>query len=244
MQNLLEVNKIYLGDCLELMKEIPTSSIDAIISDPPFTMTGSSSNGRGAIADDQFFDYWWRAVCVELARILKPSAEGFIWCDWKTAHVISNGFKPKMQEYTFKVSQLIYHYREHIGMGQPFRSSVDMIAYIRGPESEAKRISSSTPNFISSFWQYGKHQHHPAEKDVDICKKLCEWCSDPNDIIIDPFAGSGTSCIASKLMGRQYIGIEKEEIFQKIAENRLYNTTSTNDFLNIGSKQKCITLYD
>jgi site-specific DNA-methyltransferase (adenine-specific) len=214
------LDKIICGDCLEVMRDIPDNFIDAIITDPPFVFAGGISNGRSSIADTQFFLHWWRDVCKHLNRILKPTGEGFIWCDWKSAPTIALGLVQR-QRYTLRASQMLYHYREMPGQGKPFRSSVDLIMYIRGKKSDGHRIPNTTHNMISKYWYYGRHPHHSAEKDPEICEKLIEWCSDEQSIIIDPFAGAGATLIACKRLNRHYIGIEKEPEYCAIAENRL-----------------------
>lgn len=120
---------------------------------------------------------------------------------------------------------MLYHYREMPGMGSPFRSSVDMIAYIRGPKAEDKgRIPNTTHNMISKYWYYGKHDNHPAEKDPEIVKKLLEWCSDEGMAVIDPFMGSGTTGVACRQTNRRFIGIEMEERYYEKAKKRIAET--------------------
>jgi site-specific DNA-methyltransferase (adenine-specific) len=215
-----EAGVIYCGDCLEILPRM--NIIDAIITDPPFAMAGGISCGSSSQLDTQFFLHWWRSVSKELSRIGKPEGEGFVWCDWKTAAIIAAGFKPTNQTYDFwRVSQMLFHYREMPGQGQPFRSSVDQIAYIRGPKSKGERITRTTHNFISKYWYYGKHENHPAEKDPDLAQQLIRWCSDESNIILDPFLGSGTTAVAAKELGRKFIGIEISEEYCKIAVKRL-----------------------
>jgi site-specific DNA-methyltransferase (adenine-specific) len=211
---------LYQGDCLEIMKKIPSESINSVITDPPFAFAGGSSNGRSSIADDQFFLYWWKDVCKELDRILMQDGDGFIWCDWRTTAIIAKGFNIG-QTYNWRVAQMIYHYREMPGQGQPFRSSVDMIAYCRGEKSKNKRILNTTHNMISKYWYYGKHPNHPAEKDVEIVKQLLAWCTDENMTVIDPFMGSGTVGLACVYSNRNFIGIEIEPKYFDIAKKRI-----------------------
>jgi site-specific DNA-methyltransferase (adenine-specific) len=220
-----QIDQIICGDCLELMKELPSASIDGIITDPPFAFAGGISNGTSSQVSSQFFDHWWKDICKELLRVLKPNGEGFIWCDWKTAPSISLGFQPTQQTYNYwRVSQMLYHYREMPGQGKPFRSSVDMIAYVRGPESTGQRIPNTTHNHISKYWYYGKHEFHPAEKDPELCEMLIGWCSDLGAIILDPFSGSGTTAIACKRSGRHFIGFEISEEYCQIAQKRIAET--------------------
>jgi site-specific DNA-methyltransferase (adenine-specific) len=204
------------------MQTIEDSSIDAIITDPPFAFAGGYSNGRSSMADDQFFLYWWKDICKELNRILKPEGEGFIWCDWRTAQSFSKGFNFG-QKYSWRMSQIVYHYREMPGQGTPFRSSVDMIAYIRGPKSDGHRIENTTHNFISKYWYYGKHPFHPAEKDPELIDQLLRWCSNEGDTIIDPFMGSASVGVACEKSQRKFIGIEIDPEFFEVAKGRLKN---------------------
>jgi site-specific DNA-methyltransferase (adenine-specific) len=211
---------LHLGDCIEYLKALPDASFDALVTDPPFTFAGGLSNGRTSMADDQFFLYWWRAVCQELNRVLKPDGEGFIWCDWRSAAVLARGFAQD-QVSTWRVSQMLYHYREMPGMGQPFRSSVDMIAYVRGPKAKSARIPNTTHNLLSKYWYYGKHEHHPAEKDPELAAQLILWCSDPGMSVLDPFCGSAAIGVGCAMTGRVYTGIEVEETHHGTAERRL-----------------------
>jgi site-specific DNA-methyltransferase (adenine-specific) len=212
---------IYHGDCLELLHQAPFALIDALVTDPPFAFAGGLSNGMNGSADDQFFRHWWRDVCKRLAGCLLPEAEGFIWCDWKTASAFAEGFERTDNAKPFRVAQMLYHYREMPGMGQPFRNSVDMIAYLRGPKAKGGRIPNTTHNMISQYWYYGAHEFHPSEKSVDMAEKLVAWCSNHGDLVLDPFAGSGTILLAAKNLGRQAIGIEIEEKYCEIAAERL-----------------------
>jgi DNA modification methylase len=113
---------------------------------------------------------------------------------------------------------MLYHYREMPGQGQPFRNSVDMIAYLRGPKSTGERIENTTHNWISKYWYYGKHPNHPAEKDAELVETLLDWCSDPGDVVLDPFMGSGTVGVAC---------INTERRFQKAQMEQLALTEAT-----------------
>lgn len=211
---------IYHGDCLDILESL--RGLNAIITDPPFAFTGGISNGRSSECSGQFFLHWWRDVCTGIQKAADPAGSGFIWCDWKTAHIIAEGFKPREQVYDFwRVPQMLFHYREMPGQGQPFRSSVDMIAYARGPKHKDPPIPNTTHNMISQYWYYGKHEYHPAEKSVDLCRTLLGFCSKEGDTILDPFAGSMTTAIACKQTGRKCIAIELEEHFCEIGASRI-----------------------
>lgn len=213
---------VVLGDCLDVLAQYPDNSFDALITDPPFALAGGISNGLSSHVDGQYFLFWWRAICAQLARVLKPQGEGFIWCDWRSAALIAEGFQAKTQTYdVWRVSQIVHHYREMPGQGNPFRNSVDMIAYVRGPKSSGARILKTTHNFVSKYWYYGKHDHHPAEKDPEICMQLLQWCSDEGALVLDPFMGGGSTAIACARTGRGFFGIERDDLFYQTAEQRI-----------------------
>lgn len=223
--NLQSRNQLILGDCLEKMKDIPSNSIDAVITDPPFAMAGGISNGYTSKSDSQFFEYWFSDVCKELIRVIKPTGCMFIWCDWRTIGIIDKCLQKSSDAYDgWYISQELIHDRKMIGMGKPFRNQTDKIAFIRGRKTDYKeRIPNTQPNIISEYWYYGKHDFHPSQKDVEMAKKLVIWASDENDIILDPFGGSGTTVIACINTKRDYICIEKDDNYFSIMEERVKN---------------------
>lgn len=212
---------LYHGDCLEILDALP-HRCGALITDPPFAFTGGISNGRSSEASDQFFTHWWRSVCDKATRAIGADGSGFVWCDWRTAGPIAQGFTRKEEQSyePWRVSQMLFHYREMPGQGSPFRSSVDMVAYCRGPEHRNPPISASQHNLISSFWRYGKHEHHPSEKSIKLAGMFVDWSTGNGRAVLDPFAGSGTVLLAAKARGIDAVGIEMEEHFCEVIANR------------------------
>ena len=106
-------------------------------------------------------------------------------------------------------------------MGQPFRNAVEMLAFAPGP-----RWASQMPKDISTLieepWPYGYKQHHGAEKPVPLIERLLKLVDPgPGLRVLDPFAGSGSTLVAAKNLGRLAIGIEREERYCEIAAKRL-----------------------
>jgi len=221
-----ELGTLYHGDCLEIMREMDDDSVDALITDPPFAFAGGLSNGMSSSSDDQFFKHWWGEACGVICNVLRMESSGFIWCDWRTARIFSDGFVPTKQTYNFFKTQMVYHFREMPGMGRPFRSSVDMILYLRGPKCKNPPIEATTLNFISEYWYYGKHEYHPAEKSASICERFLRWCSVEGDLIADPFFGSGTTAVACERLNRRWIGIEISKEYCDIAVERIKREVS------------------
>jgi DNA modification methylase len=211
------------GDCLELMKALPDGCVDAFVCDPPFAMAGGISNGGSSQVDTQFFSLWFKTVADLMERVTRNDGCGFIYTDWRSVNVMADAFRPKQQTYDFwKFSQVIHWDREMIGMGKPFRNQVEMIGFVRGPKHQERCwVTNDTPNLIRSYWYYGKHEFHPAEKSPSVTAQLIEWCSQEGDVILDPFIGSGTTAVACKQSGRHYLGFELDPIYHAIARKRI-----------------------
>ena len=147
-----------------------------------------------------------------------------MWSDWRTLSAYEIALSKGLNYYDQRIlSQVIVHDREMVGMGSPFRNQVDFIALIRGKKTkfDALKIPKNQPNIIRSYWYYGKHKHHPAEKCPEIAKKLIEFITPEHGVVLDPFMGSGTTGVACKNLNRKFIGIEKDETYFKIAQDRI-----------------------
>lgn len=214
---------IYHGDCLEAMESVPARA-DAVVSDPPFAFAGGISNGLASVADAQFFEHWLGSVFRALHSCTRDTSAWMLWCDWRTASlydkVLSKSAKDGYD--ARRVTQVLIHDRDMVGMGSPFRNQTDWVAVVRGKKTDfGDRIPKNQPNIFKSYWYYGKHDHHPSEKDPGVAERLIEWTSDEGNLILDPFMGSGSVLLAAKNKARRAIGIEIEERYCEIAAKRL-----------------------
>jgi site-specific DNA-methyltransferase (adenine-specific) len=217
------LDKIIFGDCLDVLPRIPAACVDAVVTDPPFAITGGLSNGMTSRRDTQFFGHWFADVARELIRVTSPFGCMFFWCDWRTVSVIDSAFAKVSDQYSpWWVTQVLVHDREMIGMGSPFRNQCDWIAVVRGKKTKwGNRIPKTTPNVFRQYSYYGKHANHPSEKTVSAARLLVEWASSAGDVILDPFCGSATTCFAAREAGRRWIGIEREEDYVAVGNARL-----------------------
>ena len=212
------------GDCLEKLKELASGSIDSIVTDPPFAFAGGLSNGFASRVDSQFFVNWLAQVFTELHRVSKPEAAWFLWSDWRSLNAYEMALSKGGDYYDQrKISQVIIHDREMIGMGSPFRSQTDYIALVRGKKTkfDTSRIPKNHPNIIRSYWYYGKHPYHPAEKCPDVAAKLVQFITPENGTVLDPFMGSGTVGVACKKLGLNFVGVEMDDNYYQIATKRI-----------------------
>lgn len=228
----MELNKIYLGDCYELIKEIPDKSIDLIITDPPYEMeTGGTGKTELALRfRDRYRDLENNKLDIgmvlsflkELERVCKKIYM-YIWCNkillfklinyyacrqdinldlitWgKTNPMpLSNNYFLNDTEYCLCIHE------KGIGWNATCGANVKHKCYM----TEVNKVDKE---------DFG----HPTIKPIQIIKNFIINSSKENDVILDPFLGSGTTCVAAKELGRQYIGIEINEKYYNIAKDRL-----------------------
>lgn len=219
---------IYHGDCLDVLPHLGLLVLPSVlVTDPPYTAAGGSSNGRNGDADSQFFAFWIKAVAAQIRRAMHPEARGFVFADWRTINLIAAAFREpgeRVRANLWECKQALVWDREGIGMGAPFRNSFEMIAVVAGPDGNFDHLPKNIPTVIRHRWPYGASEFHGAEKPVDLCDRLIRWANPadvPGRILLDPFIGSGSTLVAAKRLGHPAIGIELEERNCEIAAKRL-----------------------
>lgn len=228
--NMLLPNNLYHGDCLELMKEISNGSIDCIITDPPYKMTKNGKSCRPnympASSSENLFDgklpdtFTWMSECF---RVLKNGTHFYTFANINSVQDYLN----QAQKAGFKLHNIISMIKDTKMPNRWYLKYTEFVLFFR--KGEAKAINDMTSRdyeFVKTpTAKSGKL--HVTEKPYLFIEKLAKNSSKEGDIIFDPFVGSGTTCLAAKNLNRQFIGIEKDESYFKIAQNRLNNNDST-----------------
>ena len=217
----MRINEIYRADCLEFMKRMPDNSVNLIIADPPYEIDikGGGLSTKTSIFNGKLdkistgFDI--DAVFEEFGRICKP-LNLFCFCaNRQIARVMgwaqANGYSATL---------LIWHKTNAVPFCKNvWRSDVEFCAHIRGKNSLCEggyRIKSKvfTHKICPS-------KSHPTAKPLDLVKKYILVGSKPNDLVFDPFMGSGTTTVACKELGRNFIGCEIEQDYVNAAKERI-----------------------
>lgn len=210
--------KIYNGDCLELMKEIPTGSVDLICTDPPYCV-GATSNGiKSSFSDFNLMRPFFEQCFSQWQRILKDGGHAYCMTDWRTYPFLY----PIMLKY-FSVRNLIIW--EHMLMrpGSWYRGSYELIIFVTkgsskrefgGGERDIWRIkvgaAASNVNRV-----------HPSQKPVELMAHMIKNSSKEGETVLDPFLGSGSTGVACVNTNRRFIGFELEKKFFDIAQKRI-----------------------
>lgn len=238
---MLDLNQIYLGDCLEVMKEIDDNSIDLICCDPPF---GITVNSWDSILN---FELLWK----QYERIIKPKGNiilfgtglfayklalsneklyryDMVWKKSKCGSPLTAKYMPlKKHELILVFGKSAAKYNPQMTEGEPYKrkwtpNKINNMKYgIEGVQTNNK--GTRHPTTVLEFPQKWRRQDqlHPTQKPVELIEWLIKSYSDENDIVLDNCAGSGTTGVAAKNLNRDYILIEKEENYFNISKNRL-----------------------
>jgi DNA modification methylase len=212
-------SEIYLGDCLEIMKQIQDKSIDLVLTDPPYNV-GKQFGGwnEGRIFDKEFHQEWLQ----EARRITKPCGGG-IYMFWAgMSHLKS------MIDTFGEFKQLIYWVKPFAMMvknRRGYHCFTELIFWQVLSEDFYFNTAENHKDYFNttSCMQRPQEHAHPTQKPLPIVKRLIMASSKQSDTILDPFMGSGTTGVAAKELGRNFIGIEIEPKYYEIAKRRIMN---------------------
>jgi len=223
------INKVICGDCLELMRDIPDKNIDLVVTSPPYNLGNTHHTGgiKHKAYDDNLpenkYQQWQIDVLNECFRILKD--DGSLIYNHKNR--IKKGTQITPYEWILKTlfivkQEIIWFNRSQNFDKIRFYPMTERIYWLaKSPKTKLFNIINHHDVFDSKEWKpvgtKGKHTRaFPVKMVEDILK-----CFSSAKIILDPFAGSGTTGRACKNLGRNFILIEKEEDYCKISEARL-----------------------
>ena len=212
------INRVIQGDCLEVMKSIPDNSIDLVLTDPPYSASDNSFTIRNVGGGDyktleedwdKLFNpikYFWEMFRVSKQLIIFSSHHQLeIWlslakesgCFRQILHYIKTNPMPSARKfYKFSVQYIIWVGKSSYTFS---RGDNDIFYYSAGHT----RIP------------------HPTVKCIDVISKLINNHTHENDLVLDPFMGSGTVAVACKRLNRRFIGFEMEKKYVDLVNKRL-----------------------
>src|SRR5918911_1103143 len=201
MRSIFEfVGKVITGDCQQAMQEMPSGSVDSVITDPPYLVNYKSTDGRGYQNDNPKDDSWLRPAFAQMYRVLKRDS----FC------VSFYGF-PKAEAFLAAWREVGFDPIAHLVWVKPYASAEKFVRYYheqayllaKGRPAKPKH---RLPDVLE--WRYTGNELHPTQKPVMAILPLVMAFSEKGDIVLDPFAGSGTTLVAAQELDRRFIGIE------------------------------------
>ena len=248
---IIQTNNIYHGDSYKLIKEIPDKSVDLIYTDIPYDFVGNGGGGGafGEKKRDYHKEYQKVSINTESQRIAKnkainsdeikdiafgidwsildefiriqPNIYIYIWCSKKQIPYLIDYYVNKHNCY-FDI--LVWGKTNPIPTcNGTYLSDLEYCLLFRQEGTKIYGTYETKSKFyISSLNVEDKNNYgHPTIKPIELVKKHIINSTTENSVVLDPFLGSGTTCVAAKELGRKYIGFEINEKYYNIAKDRL-----------------------
>ena len=227
----MEFNKIINGDSIESMKLLPSKIFDLVVTDPPYkTITGGDSNGKNSerpkgmlSGNRKLFKHQnikisdWMS---ELYRVLKENTHCYIFTNSLNLTEMLN----ESQKVGFKLHNLLVWEKNNCTPSQYYMKNCEYVLFLR--KGKAKWINDiGGSKTVHQFNNIIGNKTHPCEKPIDLLKFYIANSSNKNDVVFDPFVGTGSTLVAAKELGRMYFGYELEEQYYDIACKRVGDTT-------------------
>lgn len=259
------INKIHLYDCIDGMREIPENSVDLIVADPPYNL--KKNFGPGTVEHDEWLPWSkrWLDEAKRILRpggnIFVYGIHHHL-C-WLQCYMYEIGLTYRRQIIWFyengfagySTRTLAAHYEPLLwfskGDGHTYNP-------IREPYKSTERLKHKitkngktwTPHpdgrLAGDVWNFptlagrrfrDEKVDHPTQKPLSISERIIKHFSNENDLVVIPFAGSGTECLSASMNNRRFIAFEVNKDYVQIANQRLQNWEKSNSFAILNSQE-------
>ena len=246
-----EYVNLFKGDCLNILPKIDAESVDFIFADPPYNLSNGGMTCKGGkfvsvnkgnwdkshgIMNDFNFTARWLKEC---QRVLKP-----------TGTICITGTMHNIYQVGFALQALKFHLMNEITWFKPnaspnlscrfFTHSHETLIWAKKDKKAKHKFNYDVMRSWDSDLIHNKGKQmrsvwtipltpqrektsgkHPTQKPIELLKRIITANTDKEDVVLDPFNGSGTTGFVAKQLGRKYIGIEKEEEYLDLTLKRM-----------------------
>ena len=247
----LPLNSILAGDCIDVMNSLPANSVDLIFADPPYNLQLRGELHRpdnskvDAVDDawDQFssfkaYDIFTKAWLKAARRLLKP--DGAIWVIGSYHNIFRVGAALQdagfwiLNDVVWRKSNPMPNFR-----GKRFTNAHETMIWAGKDENSKYTFNYEALKALNEGIQMRSdwvlpictgHERlkdeagdkaHPTQKPESLLHRVLVGSTNPGDVVLDPFFGTGTTGAVAKMLGREFIGIEREAQYRAVAEERL-----------------------
>lgn len=227
---MIETNVIHLGDCVQGLKTLPDKCVDLVVSDPPYLLTqrGCAGNSGGMLQKElnkkgKVFEF--NSVNIEdylheLYRVLKDDTHCYLMCN----HVNLTHFLKVIDDSKFHFIKCLIWQKGNLIMGTKYMNAFEYILFM-SKEKNRNVNDCGIPDILSvpniKTKDINGENIHDSEKPVRLMEILITQSSNREDIVLDPFMGSGTTALACINKNRKFIGWEIDPKYHKLCEKRI-----------------------
>lgn len=244
---MLELDRVIIGDCVAKLAEIPDASIDVCFADPPFNLDKKYASYDDQLSLDEYIA-WCEKWLLELVRVTKPTGSILVhnipkWLTYyaavlnKHAHfrhwIAWDAMSAPLGKTLLPAHYGILFYSKQ-AKGTKFYE-------IRAPHKKCRMCDAYLKDYggkkdqmhpfgylVSDVWtdihrirHASRRDPHPCQLPIHLLERLILMTTDPGDVVLDPFLGTGTTAIAAKRLQRHYVGIELDPMYETIANQKL-----------------------
>ncbi|TQF02001.1 site-specific DNA-methyltransferase [Kitasatospora acidiphila] len=241
---------LHRGDALTVLKSLPDESVNAVITDPPYNSGGRTSSERtsrdarakyvtsgvehdlktfpGENRDQRSYRSWLTELMTEAYRASTEHSVAMVFSDWRQEPTTSDALQMAGWTWQGTIPWIKPASRPRKG---GFKQSAEFITWgVKGRLDNSRNIY-LPGHFIAS--QPRKDRVHITQKPLEIMQQLVQICPE-NGTVLDPFAGSGSTGVAALREGRRFVGVELSPHYAEIAEQRLRDELTQDDFVLAG----------
>jgi len=249
----LPIDRIIEDDCIAAMARLPAASVDMVFADPPYNLQlgGDLFRPEGGLVDavdddwDKFdtfasYDAFTRAWLKEARRILKPN--GTLWVIGSYHNIYRVGAALQDQGYWI-LNDIIWRKSNPMPnfRGTRFTNAHETLIWASRSEDSRYTFNYRAMKALNDELQMrsdwllpicsggervkdGGTKAHPTQKPESLLYRVLLACTNPGDIVLDPFFGTGTTGAVARRLGRHWIGIEREKRYVRVARERIAST--------------------
>lgn len=240
------INKIVNDNCLKQLKGMEKQSVDLVFTSPPYNMRTRIRNGKYTTREksehfskkykhfgddlpiEEFYTFH-KQVLTELLRVSKVVCYNF-----QIVTGSKEAFFKLIGDFNEEIKDILIWDKGH---GQPAmhekvtNSCYEFILVLEGDDNKGRVIQNATfrRGLFNNILRIGRpkkiSKEHGAVFPLELARKIIENFSNKGDLVLDPFIGTGTTALASKQLGRRYLGFELSPEYCKVAEERLKQTS-------------------
>ena len=232
-----ELNLIF-GDALVELKKLPNFSVDLIVADPPYNLGKDYGKTKDNLEKKEYLEFSkeWLSEC---NRLLKPNGTIYIFMGIRFISYIYQILEDDLG-LDFQ-NWIVWHYTQGLGKKKGFSSRHDDILVfskgnspkfnlddIRIPQKFYRKINNMRGANPGNVWEFShvhycneNRQDHPTQKPEGLIERIVLASSDENDLVLDPFSGSGTTLRVCQQLNRNGIGIEIHQEYVDLTHDRL-----------------------
>lgn len=218
----------------DFMQNIDNGSVDLILTDPPYAISKDTGfkfvkDGEKRFMVSMDFGMWDHEeidiayLSQEMFRVLRKGGTAIVWYDvWKNSHLADC-----MRDAGFnKLRQIIWKKQNPV----PLNSKATYLSNAREMAVHGVKGGKATFNseynsgeWVGSIPRFSGGRIHPTQKPVELFSHFIAIHTNPGDLVVDPFSGSGTTAVACHFMGRKFKGCEKDPNYARLANERIEN---------------------